>query len=32
MPVFFWQQRLGVNSLRFLLYKFRTLRTGVASY
>ena len=27
MPVFFWQQRLGVNSSRFLLYKFRTLRT-----
>jgi hypothetical protein len=27
MPVFFWQQRLGVNGSRFLLYKFRTLRT-----
>jgi lipopolysaccharide/colanic/teichoic acid biosynthesis glycosyltransferase len=27
MPVFFWQQRLGGNSRRFLPYKFRTLRT-----
>ena len=27
MPVFFWQQRMGVGSRRFLLYKFRTLRT-----
>jgi lipopolysaccharide/colanic/teichoic acid biosynthesis glycosyltransferase len=26
MPVFFWQQRMGVGSRRFLLYKFRTLR------
>ena len=27
MPVLFWQQRMGVGSRRFLLYKFRTLRT-----
>jgi lipopolysaccharide/colanic/teichoic acid biosynthesis glycosyltransferase len=27
MPVFFWQQRMGIGSRRFLLYKFRTLRT-----
>jgi lipopolysaccharide/colanic/teichoic acid biosynthesis glycosyltransferase len=26
-PVFFWQQRLGFGGGRFLLYKFRTLRT-----
>ena len=26
MPVFFWQQRVGVGSRRFMLYKFRTLR------
>ncbi len=25
-PVLFWQQRLGVNGSRFLMYKFRTLR------
>jgi lipopolysaccharide/colanic/teichoic acid biosynthesis glycosyltransferase len=25
-PVFFWQQRMGVDGRRFLLYKFRTLR------
>lgn len=25
-PVLFWQQRLGMNGTRFLLYKFRTLR------
>jgi lipopolysaccharide/colanic/teichoic acid biosynthesis glycosyltransferase len=25
-PVLFWQQRLGMNGSRFLLYKFRTLR------
>jgi len=25
-PVLFWQQRLGKNGRRFLLYKFRTLR------
>jgi lipopolysaccharide/colanic/teichoic acid biosynthesis glycosyltransferase len=25
-PVLFWQQRLGINGSRFLLYKFRTLR------
>jgi lipopolysaccharide/colanic/teichoic acid biosynthesis glycosyltransferase len=27
LPVFFWQQRMGVGGRRFLLYKFRTLRT-----
>jgi lipopolysaccharide/colanic/teichoic acid biosynthesis glycosyltransferase len=27
MPIFFWQQRMGVGSRLFLLYKFRTLRT-----
>ncbi len=26
LPVLFWQQRLGQNGSRFLLYKFRTLR------
>jgi lipopolysaccharide/colanic/teichoic acid biosynthesis glycosyltransferase len=25
-PVFFWQQRVGLEGRRFLLYKFRTLR------
>jgi lipopolysaccharide/colanic/teichoic acid biosynthesis glycosyltransferase len=25
-PVLFWQQRLGANGRRFLLYKFRTMR------
>jgi lipopolysaccharide/colanic/teichoic acid biosynthesis glycosyltransferase len=27
LPVFFWQQRMGVGGRRFLLHKFRTLRT-----
>jgi lipopolysaccharide/colanic/teichoic acid biosynthesis glycosyltransferase len=26
LPILFWQQRLGQNGSRFLLYKFRTLR------
>ncbi len=26
-PVFFWQQRMGLGGRRFLLHKFRTLRT-----
>jgi lipopolysaccharide/colanic/teichoic acid biosynthesis glycosyltransferase len=26
VPVFFWQQRMGLRGRRFLLYKFRTLR------
>jgi lipopolysaccharide/colanic/teichoic acid biosynthesis glycosyltransferase len=26
LPVFFWQQRMGIGGRRFLLYKFRTLR------
>lgn len=26
MPVFFWQQRIGLNGRPFLLYKFRTMR------
>jgi lipopolysaccharide/colanic/teichoic acid biosynthesis glycosyltransferase len=26
-PVFFWQQRVGLAGRRFLLFKFRTLRT-----
>jgi Bacterial sugar transferase len=27
LPVFFWQQRMGAGGRRFLLHKFRTLRT-----
>ena len=26
MPIFFWQQRVGLNGNPFLLYKFRTMR------
>jgi lipopolysaccharide/colanic/teichoic acid biosynthesis glycosyltransferase len=26
LPVFFWQQRIGIGGRRFLLHKFRTLR------
>jgi lipopolysaccharide/colanic/teichoic acid biosynthesis glycosyltransferase len=26
MPIFFWQQRIGINGHPFLVYKFRTMR------
>jgi lipopolysaccharide/colanic/teichoic acid biosynthesis glycosyltransferase len=28
IPIFFWQQRLGMHGRRFLLYKVRTLRSS----